>query len=474
MTLTISRFPDDFTWGTATASYQIEGAVTEDGRGTSIWDSFTRIPGAIADGSNGDVACDHYHRFADDVRLMADLGVNSYRFSVAWPRIQPTGSGLTNPEGIRFYARLAETLVENGITPFATLYHWDLPQELEDNGGWLNRDTAHRFADYSAIVVEALGDVVQNWITLNEPWCSSFLGYAAGIHAPGKALGSEASHAAHHLLFGHGLATQAVRSEQADAQVGITLNLYSVRAASPAKADVDAARRIDGLQNRLFLDPVLGRGYPVDVLADLGQTDWFARQPATDAATIAAPIDFLGVNYYSRHTVAAAGDPGAETAGSAYPGSESVSFRDNGEPRTQMDWPIVPEGLVEVLQFVEDRRPGLRTYITENGSAFADVPDDVGYVDDLDRRDYLESHLAACADAIERGLPLAGYFAWSLMDNFEWAQGFTRRFGLAYVDYPTQRRTLKRSGRWFGDFLRSRAAASSRSATGHSDSWHAA
>jgi beta-glucosidase len=465
MTLTSSQFPDDFTWGTATASYQIEGAVSEDGRGTSIWDSFTRVPGAIADGSNGDVACDHYHRFAEDVGMMVDLGVNSYRFSVAWPRVQPMGTGMANPDGLRFYSRLAETLLENGITPFATLYHWDLPQALEDNGGWLNRDTAYRFADYSAIVVEALGGVVDNWITLNEPWCSAFLGYAAGIHAPGKRRGSDASHAAHHLLLGHGLATRAIRSEQPTARVGVTLNLYSVRPDTETDEDVDAARRIDGLQNRLFLDPILTGAYPADVLADLGQTDWFDEQPTTDASTIAEPLDFLGVNYYSRHTVAAGDSVSADTEASTYPGSESVLFVDNGEPRTQMDWPIVPEGLVEVLRFVEDRQPGLPTYITENGSAFADLPDEHGYVDDPARLDYLQSHLAACAGAITEGLPLAGYFAWSLMDNFEWAEGFTRRFGLASVDYSSQRRTLKRSGRWFGDFLASRVALTTASPT---------
>ena len=454
MTLTLSQFPHDFAWGTATASYQIEGAVSEAGRGASIWDAFTRVPGAILDGCNGDIACDHYHRVAEDVALMTDLGVNAYRFSIAWPRIQPTGAGPANAAGVGFYRDLAETLLERGITPFATLYHWDLPQELEDGGGWLNRDTAFRFADYSASVVAALEDVVENWITLNEPWCSSFLGYAAGIHAPGKTVGTEAAHAVHHLLLGHGLATGAIRSAQASAQVGVTLNLYSVKPASGSEADVDAARRIDGLSNRLFLDPILTGDYPADVLTDLGQTDWFAAQPSSDAATIAEPIDFLGVNYYSRHTVAA-GDLESPTEASSYPGSESVLFIDNGEPRTQMGWPIVPQGLVEVLQLVEARQPGLRTFITENGSAFDDVPDASGYVDDTARLDYLKDHLSACADAIEQGLPLAGYFAWSLMDNFEWAQGFTRRFGLAYVDFATQRRTLKQSGRWYSEFLNS-------------------
>jgi len=456
MNLELSQFHTDFAWGTATASYQIEGAATEDGRGASIWDSFTRVPGAILDGSNGDVATDHYHRVAEDVALMSSLGVNSYRFSIAWPRIQANGKGSPNRAGLDFYRRLAEQLLDKGITPFATLYHWDLPQALEDDDGWLNRDTAWRFADYSRIVAEQLGDVVGHWITLNEPWCSSFLGYAAGIHAPGRTVGTNAAHAVHHLLLGHGLATQAIRETQPHSQVGVTLNLYSVRAASDSAADRDAARRIDGLQNRLFLDPVLTGAYPADVLADLGQAEWFASQPASDASTIAAPIDFLGVNYYSRFTVAGGVTSStADEPASAFPGSEAVQFLDAGEAKTQMGWPIVPEGLVEVLQFVEDRRPGLPTYITENGSAFEDIPDAGGYVDDEARLEYLRSHLRACADALSLGLPLAGYFSWSLMDNFEWAQGYTRRFGLAYVDYSTGRRTLKRSGRWLARFLSS-------------------
>ena len=471
MTVRLSQFPSDFVWGTATASYQIEGATKEDGRGPSIWDTFALTPGAIVDGTTGDVACDHYHRYGEDVKLMADLGVNAYRFSIAWPRIQATGSGLANPLGLDFYRRLSESLLESGVTPYATLYHWDLPQSLEDGGGWLNRDTAYRFADYAGIAAEALGDVITNWITLNEPWCSSFLGYASGIHAPGKRVGSQAAHAAHHLLLGHGLATQNVRAARPDATVGVTLNLYSVRPATEDAADRDAARRIDGLQNRLFLDPLLLGEYPADVLDDLGETEWFAENPATDAATIATPIDFLGVNYYSRHTVAA--DPaGAQTArtsdasgiestadASSNPGSESVVFVDTGAPKTEMDWPIVPEGLVDVLRLVNDRRPGLTTFITENGSAYPDVPDADGYVDDTERLDYLQRHLDACAEAISEGLPLAGYFGWSLMDNFEWAWGYTRRFGLAYVDYETQKRTVKKSGAWFAQLLADRVAS---------------
>jgi beta-glucosidase len=478
MTVELSHFPADFVWGTATASYQIEGATREDGRGPSIWDTFAATPGAIIDGATGDVACDHFHRYAEDVKLMADLGVNSYRFSIAWPRIQATGAGPANPPGLDFYRRLSESLLEHDITPYATLYHWDLPQALEDEGGWLNRDTAYRFAEYSGLVAESLGDVIDDWITLNEPWCSSFLGYASGHHAPGKKLGTQAAHAAHHLLLGHGLATQAVRAARPDATIGVTLNLYSVRPATESDADADAVRRIDGLQNRLFLDPLLLGAYPADVLDDLGETEWFAANPESDAATIAAPIDFLGVNYYSRHTVS--GGPadsndarttdasGIESTAlaSSNPGSETVRFVDTGTPQTQMGWPIVPEGLVDVLRMVNDRRPGLRTFITENGSAYPDVPDADGYVDDVERLDYLQAHLAACADAISQGLPLAGYFGWSLMDNFEWAWGFTRRFGLAYVDYETQKRTVKKSGSWFSELLSQRAASAQTSTNG--------
>lgn len=311
--------PDDFVWGTATAAYQIEGAVSEDGRGDSIWDAFARRPGAIADGRTGAPADDHYHRFGEDTAIMADLGVDAYRFSISWSRIQADGTGPGNVAGLDFYRRLAEGLLERGVTPWATLYHWDLPQALEERGGWLERDTASRFADYAAIVAESLGDVVGDWITLNEPWCSSFLGYAAGVHAPGRTEGTAAARAAHHLLLGHGLALPRLREATPGASVGITLNLYSVRAATGSAADQDAARRIDGLGNRLFLDPVLTGAYPEDVLADLGEQEWFAEHaPAEDLAAISAPIDFLGINYYSRHTVRA-GEPAAEA--SAYPGS---------------------------------------------------------------------------------------------------------------------------------------------------------
>jgi beta-glucosidase len=446
-----SGFPASFVWGTATASYQIEGAVSEDGRGNSIWDTFTRRPGAIADGQTGDLADDHYRRVAEDVSLMADLGVEAYRFSIAWPRIQADGTGAANKAGLAFYRDLAEKLLARGITPWATLYHWDLPQALENRGGWLDRDTAYRFAEYSAKVADALGDVIPNWITLNEPWCSSFLGYASGVHAPGRQEGSLSARAAHHLLLGHGLAVPEIRRAVPDASVGVTLNLYSIRAASESAADLDAARRIDGLGNRFFLDPVLHGRYPEDVIADLGEGAWF-RDNATpaDLESISAPIDFLGINYYSRHTLRA-GTPGSEA--SSYPGSEFVEFVDTGTDKTQMGWEIHPDGLIDVLEMAHSAAPELPLYVTENGSAYEDHVGDDGNIDDPERTEYLRQHIAACHEALLRGLPLHGYFVWSLMDNFEWAWGYSRRFGIFHVDYETQVRTPKTSARWLTRFL---------------------
>ena len=450
-------FPDDFVWGTATAAYQIEGATRVDGRGASIWDTFTRRPGAIVGGDTGDIADDHYHLFRDDVALIRDLGLDAYRFSIAWPRIQPDGRGAPNQAGIDFYRRLAENLLENGITPWATLYHWDLPQALEDSDGWMNRDTAHRFADYAGIVAEQLGDVIGNWITLNEPWCSSFLSYAGGEHAPGRHEGTAAAQAAHHLLLGHGLGLSAIRSARPDATAGITLNLYSVVPASGSDADVDAARRIDGLANRFFLDPVLRGSYPEDVLDDLGQTDWFAAHaPSDDLALISAPIDFLGINYYSRHTTRA-GAPSSRP--SANPGSEFVEMVDTGAARTQMGWEIHPDGMIDVLAMAHELAPELPLYITENGAAYPDVVLPDGSIDDTERLEYIRDHIAAGAEAIRRGIPLQGYFVWSLMDNFEWAWGYSRRFGIVHVDYETQKRTPKASAYWLAGMLDGALAA---------------
>ena len=450
-----SDLPEGFVVGSATAAYQIEGAIREDGRGESIWDTFSRVPGAIVDGTTGDVADDHYHRWAEDVDLMSDLGFGAYRFSIAWPRIQPDGRGRPNQAGIDFYRRLAESLRERGVTPWATLYHWDLPQALEDRGGWLQRDTARRFADYAHEVADRLSDVVSEWITLNEPWCSSFLGYASGIHAPGRALGSRAAHAAHHLLLGHGLALEALRAAAPEARVGISLNLYPVEPAGDSGGDADAARRIDGLSNRLFLEPVLAGTYPADVLEDLGETRWFEENATEeDLRSISAPIDFLGVNYYSRHIVASASAPAAGAPPSTYPGSEHVRMVDTGAPATQMGWEVHPDGMLDALRMASDLAPELPLYITENGAAYPDSEDADGRIDDGERTEYLQAHLEAARDAVAAGLPLRGYFLWTLMDNWEWSWGFSRRFGIVHVDYRTQTRTPKRSALWMADFLR--------------------
>ncbi|RKS69185.1 beta-glucosidase [Motilibacter peucedani] len=452
------EFPADFAWGTATASYQIEGATCEDGRSPSIWDTFAATPGAIADGTTGDLADDHYHRWAEDVAIMADLGVNAYRYSLSWSRLLPEGSGRVNRAGVDFYRRLTESLLAHGLAPWVTLYHWDLPQVLEDRGGWLERDTAYRFADYAAAVHDALGDLVSSWITLNEPWCSAFLGYGSGVHAPGQQVGTRSAHAAHHLLLGHGLAVDVLRAADPEAQVGITVNLYSVEPASGTAADRDAARRIDGLQNRFFLEPVLRGAYPADVLEDLGEQEWFAAQPAADLELVSRPLDFLGINYYSRHTVAAPAPDGAGGFGPSFPGSEGVRAVDTGAPRTHMGWPVCPEGMLDVLRQAHTLAPELPLCITENGSAWPDEVSPDGAVHDPERTDYLATHVAACAAARAEGLPLQGYFAWTLMDNWEWAWGQSRRFGLVHVDYGTQARTLKDSGDWLRTFLRGEGA----------------
>ncbi len=450
----MTNFGADFVWGTATASYQIEGAVAEDGRGVSIWDTFSHTPGKIADGEVGDIADDHYHRFVEDIKILSGLGMNAYRFSIAWPRIFADGAGDINPAGLDFYRRVSQTCLENGVTPYATLYHWDLPQALEDAGGWLNRDTAEIFRDYAIATHEALGDVVKHWITLNEPWCSAFLGYASGVHAPGKTLGTESMKAVHHLLLGHGLAIQEMRRSRHNSTLGVTLNLYSVVPASDSQVDLEAARRSDGMDNRLFLDPVLLGKYPDDVLADTGTAEWFSEQ-ADDLSVISTPIDFMGINYYSRHTTAGPEDGvfSDPSVVSASPGSENVRMIDTGAAKTQMGWEIHPDGLVDVIELVHDRAPDLPVYITENGAAYPDQVSVDGSINDAERRHYFELHVDACDRALSKGLPLKGYFAWSLMDNFEWSFGLSRRFGLVYVDYATQKRTVKNSGLWFRDFL---------------------
>jgi beta-glucosidase len=447
------RFPAGFLWGAATAAYQIEGAADEDGRGRSIWDTFSHTPGKVDNGDTGDVACDHYHRMPQDVALMSCLGLGAYRFSVSWPRVQPEGRGPVNQRGLDFYRRLVERLRERGITPMLTLYHWDLPQALEDAGGWPARDTAYRFADYAATVFAALGDQVPVWTTLNEPWCSAFLGYAAGCHAPGRTDPSLALAAAHHLMLGHGLAVRAMRAHREDGtQHSVVLNFAVVHPATDSSLDIDAARRIDGLANRLFADPLLRGRYPVDVVADLApHVAWDFVQDG-DEATIAAPLDLLGVNYYSCTRV---GHRGGEvcTEPSPYPGCGDIEVLEPLGPTTDMGWEIYPAGLTELLVRLAARYPRVPLLITENGAAFPDAPDLDGRVRDRQRVAFLDAHVRAAYAALEQGVDLRGYLAWSLMDNFEWAKGYTKRFGLVHVDYSSQRRTVKDSGRWFRELI---------------------
>ncbi len=439
------RFPAGFRWGAATASYQIEGAATEDGRMPSIWDTFARTPGRVFEGHSGDVACDHYHRYREDVALMAQLGLGTYRFSLAWPRIKPDGSGPVNPRGLDFYDRLVDELLSAGIAPMATLYHWDLPQVLEDRGGWTNRDTAHYLADLAAAAVAKLGDRVATWTTLNEPWCSAFLGYASGDHAPGRQEPKAAFEAVHHLMLGHGLAARALRAGGAR-EVSLTLNLTDARPANPADPhDVAAARQIDGLQNRLFLDPALRGHYPQDMLALFERFGAAGVIRPGDEAVIAAPIDLLGVNYYQPALVRAR--IGA-TCGLPNPGTEGAEFVRQNAPVTAMDWPVDPTGLSGLLLRLAADYPETPLMVTENGAAYSDVVED-GRVADADRVAYLDGHLRAAHAAIEGGADLRGYLAWSLLDNYEWGYGYGKRFGLVHVDYDTQRRLPKDSAHWY-------------------------
>jgi beta-glucosidase len=445
-------FPPDFRWGVATAAYQIEGAAAEDGRTPSIWDTFSRVPGAVAGGDTGDVACDHYHRMTDDVAMMAGLGIGWYRFSVAWPRVRPDG-GAPNPAGIGFYDRLVDELLAHDVTPWLTLYHWDLPQALEDAGGWTSRDTVDRFVDYATTVHDALGDRVPVWTTLNEPWCAAFLGYTSGRHAPGHREGAAGMRAAHHLLLAHGLATGELRSRGAET-LGVTLNFTVADPADPEDAaDIDAARRVDALHNRLFLEAIRHGRYPDGLLADTEHLGWTDVVRDGDLAAISAPIDVLGVNYYHGDAVSARPDED-EPGPSPFPGLEELSMPKRGLPRTAMDWEVQPEGLTRLLLRLHEEHPDLPLVVTENGAAYDDVVGEDGEVDDPERLAYLDSHLRAIHDAREEGADVRGYFAWSLMDNFEWAEGYAKRFGLVHVDYATQRRTPKASARWYAEVCR--------------------
>ncbi|WP_131104609.1 GH1 family beta-glucosidase [Ornithinimicrobium sufpigmenti] len=457
-------FPEDFLWGAATASYQIEGAGDADGRSDSIWDTYAHTPGRVLHGHDGSVACDHYHRYPQDVALMRELNLSSYRFSVAWPRVMPDGRTL-NPAGLDFYSRLVDKLLEADIVPWLTLYHWDLPQVLEDAGGWPERDTALRLLDYAGAVHDALGDRVRHWTTLNEPWCSAFLGYAQGRHAPGRTEPTSALRAAHHLLLGHGLVVEELRRRDPSLELGLTLNFTDTRPLDPSSPrDLDAARRIDGLANRFFVEPVTLGAYPADVLEDLGELWPDDLVHDGDLATISTPIDVLGVNYYATQTVTAGCDPERASVAAAQArrhdspspsvGSEHVVTVRRGVPVSDMGWEISPTGLSDLLLRLHKDYTGpagVRLYVTENGMADDDMPDANGYVDDPARVDYLDHHLRAVHDSLQRGADVGGYFVWSLLDNFEWAWGYTKRFGIVRVDYDTQERTPKASARWYAD-----------------------
>ena len=455
--MTRYTFPPDFIWGSATSSYQIEGAWDEDGKGESIWDRFAHTPGTIIDGTNGDLACDHYHRWPEDIQLIKSLGFNAYRFSIAWPRVFPTGRGTINPPGVDFYNRLVDALLEAGITPYATLYHWDLPQALQDEGGWGSRATATAFAEYADVVSRALGDRVKNWITINEPWCVSLLSHYIGAHAPGLHDGPLALRAAHHSLLAHGLAVPVLRANSPGAEVGITLNYThaqpaTVAPAPTAAADYNAARLFDGFFSRWFFDPVHGREYPADIVTYYTETGFLPGgleefvQPG-DMQIIAAPTDFLGVNYYTRGVVKAGeGGSGWQDA------PEAANL-----PRTANDWEIYPEGLYNLLCRLHFDYQTPKIIVTENGVSFPDGPGADGKVHDTNRIEYLRSHFAAVARARAAGAPVAGYFVWSLMDNFEWGEGYAQRFGTVWVDFETQARLPKQSAHFVTEVMESNA-----------------
>ncbi|MFI6933307.1 GH1 family beta-glucosidase [Streptomyces sp. NPDC050287] len=459
-------FPPGFIWGAATAAYQVEGAAAEDGRTPSIWDTFSHTPGKVRNGDTGDIAADHYHRYRGDVALMKELGLKAYRFSISWSRVQPTGRGPAVERGLDFYRRLTDELLEAGITPVVTLYHWDLPQELEDAGGWPHRDTARRFADYTEIMARALGDRVGQWTTLNEPWCSAFLGYGSGVHAPGRTDPAATLRAAHHLNLAHGQAIGVLRANlPASAQTSITFNLHEVRPLTGSPEDAEAARRIDAVGNRIFTGPVLDGAYPEDLLADTARiVDWAELVHDGDLAEISRPIDVLGVNYYAPTVVSMAdGGAGAGTTKndghgasdhSPWTGSEHVDFHLANDDLTAMNWAIDPNGLHTLLTALAASHPGLPLMVTENGAAFDDYISPEGQVNDPQRIAYLRSHLDAVRRAVADGADVRGYFLWSLLDNFEWGYGYSKRFGAVYVDYSTQRRIPKASARWYAEVIR--------------------
>ena len=437
------KFPDNFLWGTATCAYQIEGAVNEDGRGESIWDVFSHTPGKILNGDNGDVACDHYHRWQEDIQLMKSLGLKSYRFSIAWPRILPEGCGKINQPGLDFYNRLIDGLLEAGIQPLATLYHWDLPTALE--GAWLNRSTADAFAEYTGLAAKHFGDRVKMWFTINEPWCASHLSYTFGEHAPGMKDRSKGILAAHHVLLAHGVAVKELRKAVSDAQIGIVLNMSPIHNDPDAPVSEDGIRFMDGELIRWFTDPIYGRGYPQDMLEDyvrmgvMNSVEPEFIQPG-DMELIAQETDLLGINYYTRMFVSTK--------------SEGFHSENRDVPKTDMGWELYPEGLYEILERVNREYHPKQLMVTENGASYADGPDETGRVRDQRRIDYLQTHIRQIWRAIQAGIPVSGYLVWSLMDNFEWARGYSQRFGIIHVDYQTQKRTIKDSAYWFADYIK--------------------
>ena len=444
--MTRHPFPASFKFGAATSSYQIEGGWDLDGKGESIWDRFCHTPGKIEDAATGDVACDHIHRWQEDVNLMADLGLDAYRFSVSWPRILPAGRGAINEAGIAFYDRLVDGLLEKGIKPFVTLYHWDLPQQLQDEGGWTARSTVDAFCEYADVVSRRLGDRVKDWITLNEPFVSAFIGHWEGRHAPGAHSEQAALATTHHLLLAHGRSVPILRFNVQEASIGITHVLHPSHAASASEQDQLAAQQFDGLLNRTFLDPIAGRGYPKIVPYDRAILESLV-QPG-DLEAIAAPIDFMGVNYYTRRVSRSAAVPEVEND------AQTVHVRDE---QTDMGWEVYPEGLFELFERLHRDYDFTSYFITENGAAYPDELDSGGRVKDIKRVSYFRRHLEQVALIIENGIPLHGYFAWSLMDNFEWGYGLSKRFGLIYVDFETQERTPKLSYWWYRDVIRGRS-----------------
>ena len=452
-----AAFPPHFLWGTATASYQVEGAIHEDGRSPSIWDTFSATPGKVRNGDTGAIAADHYHRMPEDVALMARLGVSAYRFSIAWPRILPAGRGNVNQKGLDFYDRLVDTLLAQHIQPFATLYHWDLPQVLQDEGGWLKRETAYAFADYAEIMAERLGDRVAGWITHNEPWCVAFLGHGIGIHAPGMKDRQAAIQVGHHLLLSHGLAVPRIRAHiHENAQVGMTLNFTTVYAADNRPETLEGVARSDAFSNRWFVEPLVGRGYPDLLFSDGPNALKLPDMQADDMTIIAAPIDFLGVNLYSRTLLRAKeSDMSRQEAQGDNPFSQGPyeAVRTPGATYTAMDWEVYPHALRDtVLRLYKDYAlPAL--YVTENGAAFNDAWNGTEPIADPQRIAYLHDYIKGLTDLFSQGVPLKGYFVWSLIDNFEWNEGYSKRFGIVYVDYPTERRVLKESALWYADLI---------------------